>query len=64
MNPTQSFFGEIVMETNDEKIKKKTYHSPDLRVYGDIRDLTESSSTTKGAEDGAASYGNPLKTGG
>jgi hypothetical protein len=52
------------METNEKEIKKKEYHSPNLLVYGDIRDLTESSNFAGGAEDGAGYGGNPLKTGG
>lgn len=40
---------------------KKAYHEPRLRVYADLRSLTESKSSKMGKSDGA--YGALLKTG-
>lgn len=47
------------MKEEDEKTKKNVYHSPKLRVYGDLGELTEAQSGTM-SSDGA--YGMVLKT--
>jgi hypothetical protein len=45
------------MPSGDEKTTKKVYHEPQLRVYGDIREVT-AGSTPGGVVDGGA----PAKT--
>lgn len=36
----------------DEKSAKKHYASPQLLIYGHVRDLTKTTNTSKGANDG------------
>lgn len=50
------------MKSKNDKPEKKAYHKPELRIYGNVRELTEAQWTNKGNLDGA-SYGKPLKTG-
>ena len=51
------------MKPKDKEPKKKAYHKPELRIYGNVRELTEAQWSDMGALDGA-NYGKPLKTGG
>jgi hypothetical protein len=43
------------MASKSDQPKKKPYHSPELKEYGDVRELTEAAGN-RGATDGAA-YG-------
>lgn len=45
----------------DSERGRSPYHEPRLRVYADLRSLTEARSSKTGKSDGA--YGNYLKTG-
>ena len=51
------------MKTEGNTPAKKPYEKPELRVYGDVRTLTEQVLSNQGADDGGT-YGMALKTGG
>lgn len=45
------------MKSHDENFTKKAYQSPQLLVYGNIREITQSASMSGAAADGGA-HGN------
>ena len=51
------------MKTKGNTPARKPYEKPELRVYGNVRTLTENNLSSQGAIDGG-SYGMSLKTGG
>ena len=50
------------MKTTDKESIKKSYHSPRIFVYGDVRELTEGNSTMGKQDSSATGYNQ--KTGG
>ncbi len=51
------------MDKSSSDAPKKAYHKPRLRVYGDIRELTETNPTGKGKPDGAKIAGKWARSG-
>ena len=41
------------MKSRDNKSRKKTYHRPRLRLYGDLPTLTRAAADVKMTDDGA-----------
>jgi len=50
------------MKATEKEPIKKPYHSPQIFVYGDIRELTESNNLMTGSNDGMTSGYTQLKT--
>jgi hypothetical protein len=40
------------MKSENERSTKKAYHRPQLRIYGDIRELTQSAGNTGAMDSG------------
>jgi hypothetical protein len=39
------------MKSSDEKARKKTYHRPKLTVYGNLREITQTSTASGSVKD-------------
>jgi len=52
-----------VLKANAQTYEKKPYEKPVLRVYGDIRTMTQARSFMGGHNDGQKLFGKNLKTG-
>ena len=55
--------GRCVLKANAQTYEKKPYEKPVLRVYGDIRTMTQARSFMGGHNDGQKLFGKNLKTG-
>ena len=55
--------GRCVLKANAEGRGKKAYEKPVLRVYGDIRTMTQSHAANAGNTDGKMFFKMSLKTG-
>ena len=51
------------MRANAQAYEKKPYEKPVLRVYGDIRSMTQARAATVGHTDGKMIFKMTLKTG-
>jgi len=51
------------LKANEQAYKKKPYEKPVLRVYGDIRTMTQSHASNRGNADGKMFFKMSLKTG-
>ena len=55
--------GSCVLKTDARgAVKKKPYEKPNLRVYGDIRMMTQAVASTRMHRDGKSAFGMNLKT--
>ena len=55
--------GRCVLKANAQAYGKKPYEKPVLRVYGDIRTMTQSHASMAGNNDGKMFFKMNLKTG-
>ena len=55
--------GRCVLKPNAQAYEKKPYEKPVLRVYGDIRTMTQSHASMAGNIDGMMIFKMSLKTG-
>ena len=55
--------GRCVLKVNAQAYEKKPYEKPVLRVYGDIRTMTQSHASMAGNIDGMMIFKMSLKTG-
>ena len=55
--------GRCVLKPNAQAYEKKPYEKPVLRVYGDIRTMTQSHASMFGNTDGMMIFKMSLKTG-
>jgi len=50
------------MQSQDRSVSRRKYAKPELVVYGDVRQLTESASATGSSNDGAGKGSGKAKT--
>jgi len=55
--------GRSVLKAHAQWCGKKSYEKPVLRVYGDIRTMTQAHATIRGNSDGKMFFKMTLKTG-
>ena len=55
--------GRCVLKPNAQAYEKKPYEKPVLRVYGDIRTMTQAHASNRGNTDGKKFFKMNLKTG-